>query len=421
MLRRLLILTCVTSHLLLLIGLATCFGGCFSLSHEQVVYAHIVLLSVASLAAVCRPRISVERKDWMLLAIMVLYGLSVLVPTASTHSMSLCTVEVCLTPLTIFCFAWALPGTLVRKDLEVVFLVILSVFTAHALLTAGLVATETHSVWGQELSCGTGRPQLYWGKRGALLTGLFVSPNALASYLILLPALAYSMAARWRRTWRRTLLISCGTLLLLHLLLLMSRASSLTTLVALAVAGVSSKLLRPSLRLAALGAMLIALFCACYALFDWRYDNSMCLRSFIWQGFLDAILENPFGSGWNGAAVFNQNPHSCLLANLVYFGVVGTVLLSALLIVLMRRGAQACRGDRASIALFLSIASMLLIHGSVEYVITYPLLFSNSMFWLVLGYLQMAPAAPTNRLCLATKGTAAARQAVGSATWSGRC
>jgi hypothetical protein len=352
--------------------------------------------------------VAVERKDWLLLAIIVLYGLSVIVPSASTHSMSLCTVAVCLTPLAIFCFVWALPKCLTRRDFEVVFLGILSVFTAHALLTACLVATKTHFLLGRELYCATGRPQLYWGKAGALLTGLFASPNALGSYLILLPALAFSMAARWRPSWRRRLLISSGALLVVNLLLLMSRAASLTAMSALALAGVSGKGLNAWLRCLALGTIVLALFGAGYALFNWRHDNSTCLRALIWQGFLDALLENPFGSGWNGVAVFNQNPHNCLLANLVYFGVVGAVLLLTLLTVLMRRAANACREDPASLVLVLSLGSMLLIHASVEYVITYPLLFSNSVFWLLVGYLQLPPAASAGALLPGTRKSAEA-------------
>lgn len=377
----------------MLIGLATCFGRKVSLSHEQVVYANMVLLSVASLAALWRPRINVERQDWMLLAIIGLYGLSVLVPTAATHAMSLCTVEACLTPLTIFCFVWAIPKTLTKGDLEGVFLVIISVFTAHALLTACLVATKTQTLLGQDFLCTTGRPQLYWGERGALLTGLFASPNALGSYLVLLPALAFSIAAHWQRSWQKTLLVSSGTLLVLNLVLLMSRAASLTSLSALAVAGVSSKALKPWLRSVALSAMLLILFYALHALSDWRFDNSMCMRLFIWQGYIDAVLENPFGAGWNGIVVFNENPHNLLLANLAYFGVVSFVLLLSLLIMLMKRVRDTYLSDRTSLVLVLSIASMLIIHASVEYVITYPLLFSNSMFWLLLGYLLLPPAA----------------------------
>jgi len=309
----------------------------------------------------------------------------------------MCSIELCLTPLIIFCFVWAVPKALTRRDLEVVLLAIVSLFTAHGLLTAYMVATNTHCLFGQELLCTTGRPQLYWGERGALVTGLFANPNGLGSCLILLPAIAFYMATRLQRTGQRAFLFSSGSLLLLNLLVLMSRSCSLTTLAGLAVAGVSGKLLKPWVRCVALGAMLLALFCGCYAIFDWRSDNSTCLRSFIWMGFVDAVLENPFGSGWNSVAVFNQNPHNCLLANLVYFGFTGFVLLLALFIMLIARAANNCRQDRTSAVLVLSLASMLLIHQSVEYVISYPLLFSNSIFWLLLGYAQLPSEVQTNK------------------------
>src|SRR6185369_3918678 len=145
----------------------------------------------------------------------------------------------------------------------------------------------------------------FWGERGALLTGIFLNPNALASYLMLLPALSFAMAVSRRWAWQRVLLVSCGTLLGLHLLLLLSRAASLTMLAAMAVTGVASRKLNPWIRGLSLGAVLLLLSGACYALFSWKLDNSICLRLFIWQGFLDSALMNPFGYGWNGVVVFN--------------------------------------------------------------------------------------------------------------------
>jgi hypothetical protein len=395
MVRSLIIVGCVVSHLLLLIWMRTCFALNPASWYESEIYANIGLLSIAAIAALAKRGLVIGRQGWALLAVMVLYGLSVMVPTAGKFGLwSLCTVEAFLTPLTIFSLGWAVPRALPGKSYKLIFMMVLAFFTVHTALTAYLVATNTHLLFGQELCCENGRPFLYLGKRGGLFTGIFLNPNALASYLMLLPAVAFTMCAQMQQKWRKPLMAS-GALLALHLLLLMSRSASLTMLAApLAACLLSKGAIRGRKLLASVG-FLSAFAYACCLLIWWQQDNTLALRSMIWGAFVESVIEYPYGLGWNGLSVIEQNPHNLLMANLVYFGVAGCISLLAILSLMTLKAVQVCRQERTLVMLGLSLAAVLIIHQSLEYVVTYPTLFSNSLFWLLLGYLQIRAAAST--------------------------
>ena len=396
MIPRIAIVAFVFVHLFLLITQGTRFAACLPLSHEQFVYANIALVSITSIVGLRLRRESVTRFQWILLTLIGLYGASVFAPTFANQSFSMCTMEACLAPLIIFCFAWVLPMALSRKMFEAIFIGFISLFALHSIFTLVLVATGIHSLMGQDLYCSTGRPFLLWSDRGALVTGIFSNPNGLSSYLLLLPAIALTICAGLRAGARRNLLVGSASLILAHICFLLSRAVTLSTITALAVTGVLERGLPKWLRGLSWLTLIAEIACALYIVLNWRHDNSICLRSFIWGGFLDAVVSNPFGSGWNGVVVSNQNPHNAVLANLVYFGVAGALLFIAIVTLLAYRGARMNAAQRHSSLLLLTLLSMFLIHASVEYVLTYPSLFSNSLFWLALGYLQVrtSPAEP---------------------------
>jgi len=384
MLRQMFIVACLSLHLFGLLASATSMTFNGLITHELFVYGNIALLACISLAAFPE---RLQDMDWRLLSLIILYGTSVIAPTASLHGTSLTTIEVLMVPLTILAFTWAVPKALQRTTLDSFLAVIVLVFSIHTVFAFLLAVTKTSTIFGYELPIAIGRPQLYWGERGALLTGLFANPNGLASYLLLLPATAFGLAAPQPKP-KQKLLISCGFLLLIHLLLLMSRASSLTALTGLIVPAICRHLSSRQLKIFAWLTGIASLIFIAYTIANWPHDNSLCLRTFIWQGFLDAAMHTPFGSGWNSVVVYNQNPHNMFLANLVYFGVSGLLLLIALVVILGARAIALCDKDKTSAFLLCTLAAMVLIHGNVEYVITYPLLFSNSIFWLLLGSVQ---------------------------------
>jgi len=329
--------------------------------------------------------------DWLMFSLIFLYGFSVVLPTAARFGLTANTRYIALIVLEILTLSWALPLALSRKGFEIVFLCLYSLFSLHSLLVILLIATKTHVFFGQELYVTTGRPQLHFGSSGALITGLFTNPNALASNLMLLPGITCFFLAKTKTAWQRVLIAASGVLICLHLVLLLSRAACLTAISALSLAVLVYPTRPLFLKNMGIVSFLFASAGVAYFLVNWRFDNSLCLRLFIWRGFLDAVLTNPFGSGWNGINVYLENPHNMLLANLVYYGIFGTLLLCAIILTLLIRANKLCRMNGCALVLFFLLVSMLLIHQSFEYVVTYPFLFLNSLFWLMLGYLQIPP------------------------------
>jgi lipopolysaccharide cholinephosphotransferase len=116
-------------------------------------------------------------------------------------------------------------------------------------------------------------------------------------------------------------------------------------------------------------------------------------RPRIWEGVVRLGAERPlFGHGLLNMELrrltIDQTPHSLYLAQFAYFGVIGLALFLVLLaafghLVLdnLREGP-----DLPSLTLAALLAAVL-VKGLVEYQVTRPVFFTNSMFWICLGLL----------------------------------
>lgn len=107
----------------------------------------------------------------------------------------------------------------------------------------------------------------------------------------------------------------------------------------------------------------------------------------IWRGYLQMVPKfAASGAGLLQVTSCGESPHNFLLANLIYFGVGGFISLLALLLQLFAAMAK-CMHKSGDIwaPVFGVLIAFVLIHGQTEYVLTYPLYFSNSFFWLLAG------------------------------------
>jgi hypothetical protein len=82
-------------------------------------------------------------------------------------------------------------------------------------------------------------------------------------------------------------------------------------------------------------------------------------------------------------------PHSLILGSLQYFGFQGLFALSLLLGYQLIKPARIALQSSSSRLLLVFLASVVIVHGTFEYFIGHPLLFANSLFWIMLGYLNL--------------------------------
>ncbi len=113
-------------------------------------------------------------------------------------------------------------------------------------------------------------------------------------------------------------------------------------------------------------------------------------RPLVWQELFMRVPERLlFGFGLMNVTFFlGSSPHNLYLAQVAYFGVIGTILFLVVLLSFAFLSADRLTRSHswADVALLFLVAGTLL-QGGVEYVIAYPTFFANSMFWLTVGLL----------------------------------
>jgi hypothetical protein len=367
------------------------------------VIAHGAIIVLALTIPVCRERLGRFKAVWLLT---IAYGAVVIVATMRnvpgvTGARGL---EALLVPLTILSLGSCLPILLGRKDYDRLFCGLVAMFALSAVVSLWLVLTERVTFFGQPL-------QVPPDRRGGALSasGLYVHRNTIGAFLQCVPAVALSLVAgrsageRSRRSEliRRWVGIPALFLVFLHLALTFSRSSQIVALLSVlpfVAAGArerprAARLLGAAIAIAAAIVLVSVTELRDYVGLGW----SMRGRESIWRAVVEALGEHP----WLGFGLLNfefrtpyrsHTPHNVYLAQVAYFGVIGLGLFLGVLVAfgrLVRDTLRAAR-DRSTLAFALLLAGMLL-QGLVEYIVTFPIFFANSMFWIVLGLAARDP------------------------------
>jgi O-antigen ligase len=364
-------------------------------------YVAILLLTIAIPA--CRLRLQRFRSVWL---VTVAYGATIVVSTAlnvqgATEARHL---EAVLIPLTIASLGTCLPSIFDADDYELLFRGLIGLFAVSAIASLWLVVADRANVFGYPVQVP---PDGRGGRLSA--SGLFVQRNTIGSFLQYIPALIVYLLwyrptgsqphppARLR-TW-----LDIGALVLIsaHLLLTFSRSAHIVALLSLLplLVGLWRTRARDAYAVAALVLAGVALALAAVPEFrDYARLGLMPRgRRSIWLGVLRQAVEQPFfGFGLLNlefrAPARTHTPHSAYLAQFAFFGIVGLALFLGVVAAFGRLVLQNLRsGDGRRPWPIVMVVCGALLQGLAEYIVTFPVFFSNSMFWICLGLAAREP------------------------------
>lgn len=406
---------CVALHLLLLVFQSSLI--CDLVVPAFMTYGnvfHVFLLTLPVVAVLCMSpsRLDLKKPGWQqALLCGLLY--TALVVFASAHLCSDITdwSRVVLIPLTILSLTFCAPMLLNRSFYRWVFFALAGLFALHTLFVVFCMLTDTTSVFGRSLVQGPGREKDLFGLILPKTDGLYSNSNTLGSFLMYLPAVLLSEAMIAGR-----FLSSAATLLLsmvsLGLLGSFSRGAQLTVLLGGLFPAVQlskrSRVLSIVISIFLVALMVITMQpsvnCSSQSHLSNVRTSSGEGRSLadsditsgrfdLWRKAMADIGRSPvLGTGYCPDDSGTESPHNFLLANLLYFGCLGTIALVSMLALLCKSILQRIRtGEYPELVPVAGVlAAIILIHGQLEYVLTYPLFFSNSMFWFLLGYVAFA-------------------------------
>lgn len=355
-------------------------------------------------------------KTWRAAALLtILYGFIVGLTSllsGTEHSASYIS-QLFLVPATIFSLCLCTPLAMERKDFLQILWLLAAILTAHSLLTFWFMIRETHYFLGHDITSGAGRAKQILGFSFHHTDGLYTNANTIGSFLMFFPAILISEAARVlgsaspQAARRRVLpaVAFCLALICTAVALTFSRGAQLTVL---------AGLLFPAIALATRAPWKSAGSCAALvvlALFvitppgdpaTETLTSSLTMQSSapitggherlsgrleIWKALGSSSLNTPLtGVGLMCKSYRGLSPHNFLLANFLYFGAGGLLALLALLLTLASALVSVIRQHHELIPIAGILAASCLLHGQFEYVLTYPLFFSNSIFWFLAGY-----------------------------------
>lgn len=413
----------VIIHLSLLLVESSYFNGLFSfLGHTGLMLVHITVLSLVTVAALTPVRRQSLGTPWLTSAVIwVLYtAWAVFCTLPSVHTFDrMC--ELILSPLTMAALFLCVPAILERRHYRAIFLLFSAVLALHTLCVAWIMCTKNPMFFGQQVIDRTnGHPKLFGRILLPNTDGIFLSANGIGSFLALFPAILLSEFLSAPRRLRAPLAVT-NAIICVGLLLSFCRAAQASVLVGLLLPAFVFLKKTPVKRMLVCAAILLMTVLACFPdRYQWVYLKSSIgahaagpdalhqvtafvahtvttRRTEIWLAFLRDWQAHPiFGYGLLGIDYRGLGPHNFLLANLVYFGIPGLVLLVALLSAAARQVVVRLQNHRELLVPIAGgLGAFIIVHGAAEYSITYPVYFANSVFWLLLGYACFTPLGET--------------------------
>ncbi len=441
---RALVFACVIIHLSLLLVESSFFNGLFAfLGHTGLMFVHIAVLSLVAVAAfalvggqflgrqssgsLSLGSLSLDSpyldgpsfgKPWLSLA--VIWGLYTAwvvfctLPSVQTIDRAC---ELILSPLTMAALFLCVPAILQRRHYRAIFLLFSAILALHTLCVAWIMSTKEPMFFGQQVIDRTnGHPKIFGRIHLPNTDGIFLSANGIGSFLALFPAILLSEFLTAPRRFKAPLMVT-NAIICIGLLLSFCRAAQASVLVGFLFPAIMFMKKTPIKRMVVCVVLLLLTVLACFPdRYQWVYIKTSIgvhaagpdalhdvtafvahtvttRRTEIWLAFLRDWQAHPLlGYGLLGIDYRGLGPHNFLLANLVYFGIPGLVLLVALLSVAAKQIAGRLRDHRELLVPIAGgLAAFILVHGAVEYSITFPLYFANSLFWLLLGYACFTP------------------------------
>ena len=400
---------CVALHLLVLVFQSSLFCDLFIpawMTDGNIFHLFILALPVVSTLCLL-PSSQVLKKPGWLSALLCGLVYAAVIVFSSAH---LCSgisdwSRVVLIPLTVLSLTFCAPLLLTRSAYRSIFWILAVLFALHTIFILFCMVTDTTSAFGRSLVQGPGREKSLFGLILLRTDGLYGNPNTLGSFLMYLPAVLLSEAMIAGR-----FLSSAATVLLsivsMGLLGSFSRGAQLTALLGAMFPAVQlskrSKVLSTVASLFLVSFMVFAMQPSMNSSRQTGQSKALATtagidtvavsevssgRSDLWRKTLERIdRSSALGTGLVGADSAEGSPHNFLLANLLYFGCFGTISLIAMLAVLGKSIWNRTRQYPELMPIAGVLAAVLLIHGQIEYVLTYPLFLSNSLFWFLSGY-----------------------------------
>ena len=401
----------VVVDLLFLLLCKSALDNALCLTSAGTVYVdlaiHLCILS--AYVFLCRSNVSyAKRQDPILIGLISIFSLSVFssVPAAvslGVEELPNAILHALLVVGPIISYGYICPRILNRRNFMAIFAAVLLVFSMHALLTAGLCITGTTAVAGREIVSDVGRAPAFFGHSGTFVPGLCWNPNTLAIALMMLPAVVPIVLDGFKSFLSRLSARVAMILIGCHLLLTFSRAAIFSVLLSFAVWPLlSASRSRRSVYMSVLTIVILGVFLVQQAL-NLTSDASMLARIDIWKNECAGIVLNPWGQGLPALGA-ERMPHSLILGSLQYFGLQGLFALSLLLGYQLIKPARIALRSSSSRLLLVFLASVVLVHGTFEYFIGHPLLFANSLFWIMLGYLNLLPLEDARGAALLNRG-----------------
>lgn len=300
--------------------------------------------------------------------------------------------------LTVFIFLFLAPKLLKGRHFLVLFWFICVLAGIHACSQLCFIAGQTQQFFGYNVCMPHGRlmrvPELpllplldgYTG-------GWFTNPNCLASYVMAVPAISIFLSQP-KITKTRALRIIAWCICALSsigLLLTFSRAAILSTMIGmlpLAIYALSKRKVSILASTIAFCALIAGLFLLQMRFTTLTNPLSLTGRLDLWKEVMALLNHLPiFGYGPIRLAS-GETPHNVYLSNLIFYGVPGLTAFLILFGTSIYLAWQVVRRDNGYgiWALFGFVVAYVCAYSQIEFVLTCPFSFSNSVALLIIGF-----------------------------------
>lgn len=350
---------------------------------------------IVSLCIVSRlsGRLNTNRgRDSLLIFWLVAYAAIALFSTFHSPHDNLTLMMALLTGLNPIALAYCLPKVINRGQYQAIFLWASGLLVAHALIEVYLIATQASTFVGRDILWDHGRLRT-WDFLKPYTGGLYTNPNTTGAYLMLIPGVVMFLYLEAKQKWYKTLLLVALALIFFSVLLTFSRSALLVGISSVALWGLL-KLKQKGVpawagatAIAASGAALfVALFSAT------TLPNLLYLsgREQLWHHVSTAFSRATLlGIGIFGQYDRGLTPHDFWLANLTYFGIAGFIALAGWMLCFSRRILRTLwlYREEKLWPLAGTLFAFVGVYGLFEYIFTYPVFFTSSLSYIIIGYL----------------------------------
>ncbi len=357
---------------------------------------------------------SEERSAWKKAAwTCCAYGVMLTISSLHTIDGALTLSQIYLIPATIFSLTFCAPRLMKQSHYRALFFSIISLMLAHSLLTLCIMLTGIEQIGGVSVVSESGRSKHFLGYNLFPSNGFFSNANSIGSFLMYIPGMILAGGIFGLGKVQKLIL---NTIIIASTIASFCRAAILTVLCSTILPAVPARKKKASIAIAITAVSLALAFPVFSPILDafdpnarlvskhgspvfqqqWRANEARATledRAQIWTHMVRSLDARHLlmGYGLYGINYNGKTPHNFLLANLVYYGSAGLTCIILLLLNLCLQVIRRTRHNQQLMPLAASLAAVLCIHGQFEYILTHPLFFSNSMFWLLIGFTCFAP------------------------------